>query len=109
MRALYLLPLLAAIGCWEDDRPAVWDRTRNVLGPIPLKSQVAYVDSALDRITLLDLVDDTPKISAMQIGRNAQFAIPSPDRMRLFVITRGEEAIHEGMIDQRPMLWAGPG
>jgi hypothetical protein len=105
MKALILIPLLLAVGCWEDNRPAVWDRTRNVLGPIPLKSQVAYVDSALDRITLLDLVDDKPKLSTMSIGRNAQFAIPSPDRMRLFVITRGEEAIHEGMIDQRPLLW----
>jgi hypothetical protein len=77
-----------------------------VLGPIPLKTQVAYVDSALDRVTFLDLATDTPQISRTAIGRNAIFATPSPDRHRLFVITRGEEAIHPGDIDQAPLLWS---
>ena len=50
---------LATTACgWDDDRPIVWERERTVLGPIPLKTQVAYVDSALDRVTLLDLADD---------------------------------------------------
>jgi hypothetical protein len=104
MRKLLLLVLLLS-ACWEDDRPIVWDRDRTVLGPIPMKSQIAYVDSALDRVTLLDLEDDTPKISTTTIGRRAVVAVPSPDRHLLFVITRGEEAIHEGEIDQPPMFW----
>lgn len=107
MKKLIAICMLLS-GCWlgEDDRPIVWERSRTVLGPIPMKSQIAYVDSALDRVTLLDLVDDTPAISTQHIGRRAVIAVPSPDRHLLFVITRGEEAIHEGQIDQQPMLWA---
>ena len=106
MRSLFLLCALSVVsGCWEDDRPIVWDRNRTVLGPIPMKSQVAYVDSALDRVTLLDLEHDDPRITTTRIGRRAVVAVPSPDRHLLFVITRGEEAIHEGEIDQPPQLW----
>ena len=76
-----------------------------MLGPIPLKSQIAYVDSALDRVTLLDLGTDTPAITTASIGRRAVTAVPSPDRHYLFVVTRGEEAIHKGEIDQAPMFW----
>jgi hypothetical protein len=97
---------LALAGCWDDGRARVWDRDRTVLGPIPLKTQIAYVDSALDRVTFLDLLNDTPVISRMSVGRNAIYAQPSQDRHRLFVITRGEEAVHTGEIDQPPMLWA---
>ncbi|HEX5064361.1 MAG TPA: hypothetical protein VFV99_33530 [Kofleriaceae bacterium] len=83
----------------------MWDRERTVLGPIPMKSQIAYVDSALDRVTLLDLGKDEPKITTEKIGRRAVVAVPSPDRHLLFVITRGEEAIVKGQIDQPPMFW----
>jgi hypothetical protein len=104
---LALLPLVAPlVGCWEDDRARLWDRDRIVIGPIPLKTQIAYVDSALDRVTFLDLANDTPKQLTTDIGRNAIRAVPSPDRHRLFVITRGEEAIHKGEIDQAPLLWS---
>jgi hypothetical protein len=100
-----LLVLLALAGCWEDTRPIEWTRDRTVLGPIPLKAQVAYVDSALDRVTLLNLDDARPAIATASIGRRAVTAAPSPDRHFLFVVTRGEEAIHEGEIDQAPMFW----
>lgn len=101
-----LLPLLVLASCsWEDDRPIVWERDRAVLGPIPLKSQVAYIDSALDRVTLVDLGDDTPKLTAKHIGRGAIHAAPSNDRHFLFVITRGEEAIKHGQIDEEPQFW----
>jgi hypothetical protein len=100
-----LLVLLALAGCWEDDRPVEWTRDRTVLGPIPLKAQVAYVDSALDRVTLLDLATDRPTIATASIGRRAVTAAPSGDRHYLFVVTRGEEAIHAGEIDQPPMFW----
>jgi hypothetical protein len=102
-RCILLLLVLSA--CWEDERPIMWERPRQVLGPIPMKSQIAYVDSALDRVTLLDLVGDTPKLSTKQIGRRAVVAVPSPDRHLLFVITRGEEAIVDGQIDQPPKFW----
>jgi hypothetical protein len=98
------LALLLLLGC-EDDRPIMWDRPREILGPIPLKTQVAYVDSALDRVTLVELAADKPQIIHHPIGRRALEAVPSPDRHRLFVITRGEEAIHEGEIDQAPLFW----
>ncbi|MGN6106453.1 MAG: hypothetical protein ACTHU0_15210 [Kofleriaceae bacterium] len=102
---LLVAAALALPACWEDERPIAWDRERTVLGPIPLKSQIAYVDSALDRVTLLDLGADDPRISARGIGRRAIQAVPSPDRHYLFVITRGEEAIREGQIDQPPLFW----
>ncbi|MEO8550023.1 MAG: hypothetical protein ABI678_08615, partial [Kofleriaceae bacterium] len=103
----FCLLISVASGCaWDDGRPRVWDRDRTVLGPISLKSQVAYIDSALDRVTFLDLTDATPVLSRTSIGRNAIYAQPSPDRHRLFIITRGEEAVHEGEIDQDPLLWS---
>jgi hypothetical protein len=102
----HTLLFLALVGCWDGGRARVWERERTVLGPIPLKSQIAYVDSALDRVTFLDLLNDAPVITRTSIGRNASYAMPSPDRHRLFVITRGEEAVHEGEIDQAPLLWS---
>jgi hypothetical protein len=102
---LFIPILLVLTACWEDERPIMWERERAVLGPIPMKSQIAYVDSALDRVTLLDLANDTPAISTTKIGRRAVVAVPSPDRHLLFVITRGEEAIVEGQIDQPPKFW----
>jgi hypothetical protein len=106
MRLPVILCTFAALaGCWEDDRPLSWDRSRSVLGPIPLKTQVAYVDSALDRVTLIDVANTAPVITHSRIGRRALYATPSPDRHQLFVITRGEEAIHSGQVDQPPMFW----
>jgi hypothetical protein len=118
MRNLIILPvlllwLLSLPACWDDARPIAWDRARTVLGPIPLKTQVAYVDSALDRVTFVDLGGDAPVIATTQVGRNAIYAVPSADRHRMFVITRGEEAVHAGEIDQPPLFWnldpANPG
>lgn len=110
MRLLHLVSILAlattASCAWEDDRSIRWDRERAILGPVPLKSNIAYIDSGLDRVTLLDLSADVTRITTKTIGRNAIHAVPSPDRHRLFVITRGEEAIHHGEIDQRPLFWA---
>jgi len=99
------LALLAALAGCEDTRPVMWDRPREILGPIPLKTQVAYVDSALDRVTLVELAGDQPQLIHHPIGRRALEAVPSPDRHRLFVITRGEEAVHRGEIDQDPLFW----
>lgn len=104
MSKLIVLVLVLA-GCWSDERPTSWNRPRAVFGPIPLKTQIAYVDSALDRVTLLDLAGDAPQIATRAIGRNAIHAVPSPDRHALFVITRGEEAIEAGQIDEAPKLW----
>lgn len=102
-----LAALLSTASCaWEDERSIRWDRDRAILGPIPLKTNIAYIDSGLDRVTLLDLSEATTKITTKNIGRNAIHAVPSPDRHRLFVITRGEEAIHHGEIDQPPQFWA---
>jgi hypothetical protein len=100
-----LAVVTAMLSACSDERPILWERDRTVLGPIPLKSQIAYVDSGLDRVTLLDLDGDTPVIRHRGIGRRAILATPSPDRHNLFVVTRGEEAIVEGQIDQDPQLW----
>ena len=50
-------------------------------------------DSALDRVTFVDLAGDAPAVSSQQIGRRALFATPSADRHHLFVITRGEDTL----------------
>ena len=89
---------LAAAACWSDDRPIQWSRPREVIGPIALKAHVAYIDPALDRVVLLDVTNDRPAIAHTAIGRRAMYAVPSEDRHRLFVITRGEQAIHTGEI-----------
>jgi hypothetical protein len=104
--ALAPVAIAATLGaCWSDDRPIQWDRPRTILGPIPLKTQVAYVDSALDRVVMVDVADPTPVISHTRIGRRALYAVPSANRHQLFVITRGEQAIHTGEIDEPPRLW----
>jgi hypothetical protein len=101
-RLIYCTLALAACA---GPRPLEWGRDRKVLGPLPLKTQIAYVDSARDRVTLVELGGDAPALSAIRIGRNAMYATPSPDRHRLFVVTRGEEKIVAGEVDQPPMLW----
>jgi hypothetical protein len=104
MRLATLLPLLALAGC-AADRPTPFDRDRTVLGPVPLKDRIAWVDTALDRVVALDLGADTPRVDAVAIGRNAVFATPTADRDHLLVITRGEEAIERGRSDEPPRLW----
>ena len=94
-----------ASACWEDDRDALWARERLLIGPIPLKDGVAYVDSGLDRVVSLDLGEARPRIDRFAIGRRAIYATPTPARDKLLVITRGEEAVVQGQIDQDPMLW----
>ena len=39
------------------------------------------------------------------IGRRAIFATTTPDKSYLAVVTRGEEAIVEGQVDEDPKLW----
>jgi hypothetical protein len=95
----------AIAGCWEDDRSYVWQRERLVLGPIPLKDGVAYVDSGLDRVVALDLSEAQPRIDHFNIGRSATYATPTPAKDKLLVVTRGEEALVEGQVDEDPTLW----
>jgi hypothetical protein len=100
------ITLTVSLGaCWSDDRPIQWTRPRTVLGPIPLKAHIAYVDSALDRVVSIDVTADAPVVSHTAIGRRALTAVPSASRHQLYVITRGEQAIHPGEIDQPPEFW----
>ncbi|HEX8109583.1 MAG TPA: hypothetical protein VF516_17750, partial [Kofleriaceae bacterium] len=85
LAALGVAGALAAPACWSDDRPVRWDRPRDLLGPIALKAQVAYIDPALDRVVLVDLTGDHPAVAHTAIGRRAMYAVPSDDRHRLFV------------------------
>jgi hypothetical protein len=54
---------------------------------------------------LIDVTADAPVISHTAIGRRALYAVPSANRHQLFVITRGEQAVFEGQIDEAPKLW----
>ena len=84
--ALGALCVLSVTACWSDDRPAAWDRPRTILGPIALKTHIAYIDSALDRVVLVDVSGDRPVVGHTAIGRRAMYAVASEDRHRLFVI-----------------------
>src|SRR5688500_8882014 len=88
-RALPLLALLAAAGCAERD-PA-FDRPRVVTGPVPLKDAIAYVDGALDRVVIVDVGGEVPEVTGTPVGRRPIWAVPTPAKDRLLVITRGEE------------------
>ena len=111
LRTTTFLPLVALIGtaalggCFGDDeRHIAWERERVVLGPLSIKNRVAYVDTARDRVIAIDADEGRPRIDSTTIGRNAIFATRTPDREQLAVITRGEEAILEGQIDEAPQL-----
>lgn len=100
------LTLALAGGCFlEEDRHIGYDRDRSIIGPIELKDRIAYVDTARDRVITVDLSEDRPRFHTAGIGRRAMFASPTPDKERLVVITRGEEAVVEGQVDEEPMLW----
>lgn len=107
MRKLLIISLftLAACPLESEDRAPAWDRQRAVIGPIELKDRVAYVDTARDRAVIVDASAPRPAVRTARVGRNAVFAAPTPDRGMLAVLTRGEEAVLDGQIDQEPRLY----
>ncbi len=104
MRSLIVLSLLATAAC-GGGRPDAWDASRAIMGPVAMKDRVAYVDGARDRVVVVDASGDTPRVNTFAVGRRPLFAAPTPDRTRLAVVTRGEEAILQGEIDQSPGLY----
>ena len=105
--AVILVGLSAAspIAC-VDPRPPELDRVRTLVGPIPLKSQVAWADSALDQVVAVDVAGDRPTVGRWPIGRRPVYAAPTPSGEQLLVVTRGEEALARGQVDQEPTLWS---
>jgi len=99
-----LLLSLTAAACVPDRDPA-FDRPRIVDGPVPLKDRVAYVDGALDRVVLVDADPAAPTVSTIPVGRRPVWSAPTPQRDHLLVITRGEEALVRGQVNEEPMLW----
>ncbi|MBL4632666.1 MAG: hypothetical protein JKY56_02265, partial [Kofleriaceae bacterium] len=98
--------LSVVAGCFGDgDRDEAWNRGRSVIGPLAIKNQVVYVDTARDRVISLESFGGTISTRDYAIGRNAIFALPAPDRQHLAVITRGEEALIIGQVDEQPKLW----
>jgi hypothetical protein len=106
MRKLTTLALVTLAACAAERPPAI-DRERILLGPVPLKRQLAWIDSALDRVVAIDAGDTgRPSVNAWRIGRRPVFAAPTPGGDRVLVVTRGEEALARGQIDEDPMLWS---
>ena len=102
-RSISLLILVAA--CTADRAPEL-DRPRELVGPIPLKHQIAWADSALDRVVAVDVADPAaPRVERWRIGRRPVYAAATPDGQRLLVVTRGEEALERGQVDEDPVLW----
>ena len=105
-RSMRFCAVIALVGC-AADRPPALDRERILLGPIPLKRQLAWIDSALDRVVAIDAGDDRdPRVNAWAIGRHPVFAAPTPSGDRVLVVTRGEEALARGQVDEDPKLWS---
>lgn len=102
---LLALALLGSACFGDSERHESWDRTRTIIGPVALKSRLAYVDTARDRVLAIETEEGRPQFRSYSIGRNAIFATPTPDRERLAVVTRGEEALVKGQIDEDPLLW----
>jgi hypothetical protein len=100
-----LVPALFAACFLEDERHIGYERDRIVIGPVELKDGVAYVDGARDRVIIVDVTGARPRFHTVGIGRRAIFATPTPDKQHLVVITRGEEAVVEGQVDEEPLLW----
>ncbi len=98
-----MISLTAA--CFGDDRDEFWERERTIIGPVAVKSRLAYVDTARDRVVAIETAEGLPQLRSYRIGRNAIFATPTPERDRLAVITRGEEALRKGQVDEAPKLW----
>ncbi len=103
--ATALLVGSALPGCWDDDRHIAWERSRSLIGPIALKCRVAYVDGARDQVVVVSVGDELPRVTTYPIGRRALFATPTPDNEHLAVITRGEEALVDGQVDEEPQLF----
>jgi hypothetical protein len=101
MRIL-IITLLAACAA---DRPVAFERERVLLGPLPLKRQLAWIDSALDRVVAIDAGRDVPRVDSWKIGRRPVFAAPTPGGDRVLVVTRGEDALARGQVDEDPVLW----
>ncbi len=101
---LLFVNLLALVAACDGGRAAAWDRPRKLLGPVPLQDRIAWVDGARDRVVLVE-VSVPPHVYSIPIGRRAIWAAPTPDRKRLAVITRGEEARARGEQDEPPGLY----
>lgn len=107
MRRLLSFCMLGALAACAAERPTAIDRERVLIGPVPLKRQLAWVDSALDRVVAIDAREDgAPTVHAWKIGRRPVFAAPTPAGDRLLVVTRGEEALARGQVDEDPILWS---
>jgi hypothetical protein len=113
MRRWMLFTLIVAgLAACDGGRSPRWDASRSIIGPIPLKDRVAYVDGARDRVVIIE-AGGAPRVHHLRVGRHPIFAAPTPDQQHLAVITRGQEAVYEGEIDEEPGLYlvdgANPG
>lgn len=104
-KSILLLAVLSSACFGDSERDQSWERERLIIGPVAIKSRLAYVDTARDRVLAIETAEGKPEMRSYRIGRNAIFAIPTPDREHLAIITRGEEALVKGQIDEDPLLW----
>jgi hypothetical protein len=104
--ALAALAAFATLAGCDGGRSDAWDRSRVLLGPVPFKDRLAWIDGARDRVVLVE-VGAQPRVRTLPIGRRALWAMPvrAGGHERLAVITRGEEARARGQADEPPGLY----
>lgn len=97
-----IIPALWLGGC--GDRNSAWD-TPFVRGQsVGLTGSVAIVDANRSELLMLTSPSESNlSVSRLKVGKNVALALPSEDRERLFVLSRGDERrLHE--TDEKPTL-----
>lgn len=94
---------LFAAGC--GDREEKWDARFTRGATVGLTGSVAMADLARDELMMLTTHGDNElAVERLKIGKNIVTAVPSANRQRLFVLTRGEDRrLKEG--DEMPQLF----
>src|SRR6185436_20166457 len=92
---LLLLVGACAAGCAAGcaDRPAVWTTDLQILGPFKVADRVMWVDGTRGRVFALDPGPTEPVVAAAVIDPHATYAVPSPSRKKLLVLTAGQDPL----------------
>jgi len=97
-----LLGISSLVGCGE--RNPAWDTPFVPGDSVGLSGSVALVDESRNELMMLTSPAESKlEMTRLKVGKNIVTALPSADRQRLFVLSRGEERrLRES--DEKPKL-----